>query len=127
GGGNATFSPKTGDLLYTGSSDLILGAIGESVPGSGIVMDGQANLTLPDVNTYTGPTIVNHGTLHVTGSIAGSSGLTVNTSGAFEAGAQQAVKSLTINTGGSAVVSIGTLKVGNNTAAAPLAISSSGA
>jgi autotransporter-associated beta strand protein len=92
----------------------------------GISKTGTATLILPGQNVYTGPTTVNAGTLRVTGSIGSSSGVTVNTGGTFDAAAAQAVNALTVNAGGSAVVSVGTLKVGNNTSATPLVTSGNG-
>jgi hypothetical protein len=58
---------------------------------------------------------VTAGTLRVTGSIAASSGVTVESTATFDAGASQTVKKLTINNGGAGTVSSGVLKIGDNT------------
>jgi len=87
---------------------------------------GTAVLTLSAQNAYSGTTTVSAGTLQVTGSIATSGGVIVNSTGTFDAAAAQSVKALTVNTGGTAIVSAGTLKVGSNTTATPLVISANG-
>ena len=69
--GDPTFSPPSG------TTQTISGVISDgSSPGT-MVLSGGGTLVLSAINTYTGPTTVNSGTLDVTGSIA-SSGLTVN-------------------------------------------------
>jgi autotransporter-associated beta strand protein len=69
--GDPTFSAPSG------TSQTISGVIADgSAPGT-LVVSGGGTLLLSAINTYTGPTIVNSGTLDVTGSIATSS-VTVN-------------------------------------------------
>jgi autotransporter-associated beta strand protein len=125
--GTATFSPKKPGFGATTSigSDLLLGDIGQTVP-SGVTMGGLRTLTLSGTNnTYTGATSVNSGKLVVTGSIANSSGVTVNSTGTFEVPVSQKVQALTVNTGGTTVITTGATKVltvGNNTSATPLAV-----
>lgn len=72
-GGLARFSPKTPDFgaVASAGSDLILNTVGESVPGSGFIMNGLRVLTLTGNSTYTGPTIVSNGTLLLNGNLAG--------------------------------------------------------
>jgi autotransporter-associated beta strand protein len=62
-GGKATFSPGTFGSGWSGTGSLVLGAIGENTPGSGIIMDGQSTLTLKGVNSYTGSMTINSGTV----------------------------------------------------------------
>ncbi len=107
-----TFS---GPLLGSAGGNQSITKIGE-----GVVTIGST------ANTYTGATTVNAGTLRVTGSVNNSSGVTVNSDAVFDAAATQTVKALAINNGGLGKVSAGVLKIGDNTAAAPLTISSSG-
>ncbi len=66
-GGNATLSPTTANYGSTGGGigNLVLGPIGESVAGSGFIVDGQSTVFLNGANTYTGPTAVNRGTLQL--------------------------------------------------------------
>ena len=89
---------------------------------AGLGKGGNGTLTLPAANTYTGPTEIGAGRLRVSGSISGSSGVHAAAGATFEAAAPQQVRSLTIDAGGQAIVSVGTLKVGNGSSATPLAI-----
>ena len=77
----------------------------------GLTLNGTGRLTLTGTDTYTGPTIVNGGTLEIAGSIVSAS--TVNAGGAL-AGAGT-VGNVTVNSGGTlapgAVDTIGTLTV----------------
>ncbi|WP_018266272.1 autotransporter family protein [Methylosinus sp. LW4] len=77
----------------------------------GLTLNGTGRLTLTGADTYTGPTIVNGGTLEIAGSIVSAS--TVNAGGTL-AGAGT-VGNVTVNSGGTlapgAVDSIGTLTV----------------
>ncbi|QPF87188.1 autotransporter domain-containing protein [Bradyrhizobium genosp. L] len=75
GGGNIRLGANTlavgGSNLSTNFSGIISGSGGLSKAGGG-------TLTLTGINTYTGSTAVNGGTLEVDGSIAASSNVTVN-------------------------------------------------
>jgi hypothetical protein len=62
----------------------------------------------------------------VTGSIAASSAVTVNAGASFDAAATQTLIALSINSGGTAKVTAGLLRVGNGAGAAPLAIATGG-
>jgi autotransporter-associated beta strand protein len=99
-GGNATFSPKTAGFGSAASvgSDLSLGNISELSPGSGIVMAGLRTLTLSGTNTYTGPTLLNSGTLALTGSISNSA-IIAFTSNAVLDVSGRGDKTLTLNAG----------------------------
>ncbi|MDT2023905.1 autotransporter-associated beta strand repeat-containing protein [Methylocella sp. CPCC 101449] len=102
--GNGTF--------YLGGKELTVGANNLSTEVSGVIADGgtggytgaslikvgTGKLTLSGINTYTGETKVDDGTLSVNGSIASSSRLTVN-SGATLAG-NGTVGNTVINAGG---------------------------
>jgi len=114
-------SVTTGTNAVTFSGPIL--ASGTNIHGITKIGSGLVVLSSPD-NTYASGTTVNEGTLRVTGSIATSSGVTVNATGTFEAAAKQTVQALTINNGGLAKVTAGVLTVGNNTATAPLTIAS---
>ena len=74
-----------GDVLNNGTfainrSDMFV--FGGVISGTGALQQNGAGMTmLTDTNTYTGATVVNAGALIVNGSIASSSGLTVNPGG----------------------------------------------
>jgi autotransporter-associated beta strand protein len=86
--------------------------------------------TLSATQGYTGATTVNNGTLRVTGSIANSSGVTVNAPTAtFEAASSQTVKTLNVTSGQVKVTRSGpvsVLKIGDNVNPAPLSIGANG-
>lgn len=118
----ALVSPEliTGDATSATFGGTIIGAGSINKQGTGVwTVSGIAN-------TYTGPTTVNAGTLRVTGSIATTPSVTVNTGGTFEAAAVQTLPLLMVNDGGLATVTAGSLKVGDNTISAPLALTGSG-
>lgn len=78
-GGNAIFSPQTPTFNVTGTSELSLGPISESVAGSGFTMDGLSTLRLTGANTYTGPTRIQNGivSLGAAGALPSTTNLTV--------------------------------------------------
>jgi autotransporter-associated beta strand protein len=69
--------------------------------------EGAGAWTLAASNTFTGATTINAGRLHVSGSVAGSSGVSVAGGAVFEAAASQRVKSLVIADGGAGEVTSG--------------------
>jgi autotransporter-associated beta strand protein len=86
-------------FYYLGSNTLVVGSNNLSTEVSGVISDstpcgcpsgpgslakvGSGQLTLSGVNTYSGSTTVDGGFLNVMGSIASSSGTTVNAGGAL--------------------------------------------
>ena len=85
-------------------------------PDGGLAKLGVGTLTLTPNSTYTGPTLVNAGTLVVNGSIGSSAFTVANT--AILAGTGTAGKSLVVNSGGAASPGgsnvLGTLTVAGN-------------
>jgi hypothetical protein len=144
GGGTTTFtgllhSTRIPGISLTGSNfslaDVTVdaGTLSMNVSGTGTIsgpVAGNANLiksgpgvlTLSASNGYTGATTVSDGTLRVGGSVAPSTGVTVNNSATFDAAAVQTVRALTINNTAKAVVSAGSLKIGDGSTANPLSI-----
>ncbi|MBN8974032.1 MAG: autotransporter-associated beta strand repeat-containing protein, partial [Rhizobiales bacterium] len=113
--------------VYLGAKTLVLGGLGmnETIggvirnggefggAGGGLVKTGAGNLVLAGLNTYTGATTVNAGTLSVNGSIASSSLTTVNPGGTL--GGNGTVGDTTIDGGTLAPGnSIGALTVAGN-------------
>jgi fibronectin-binding autotransporter adhesin len=89
-GGNATFIPQPiGNTGFDMPQNIRLGIISENAPGSGIIMNGAAALTLTGANTYTGPTQLRSGTtlLAAGSSIASSSAVTVEAGALLDASA----------------------------------------
>lgn len=81
--GSGTYSIGSGNVLTVGSNNLsteVSGVIDDGCGcGSGSLEKvGTGTLTLSGTNTYTGLTFVNAGTLLVTGSIASSTGVSVD-------------------------------------------------
>jgi autotransporter-associated beta strand protein len=85
--GGGTFSLGNLQLTVGGNnqSTNVTGVIADggshSGTGASLVKVGTGTMILSDVNTYTGATSVNAGTLSVNGSIVSSSGVTVNAGG----------------------------------------------
>lgn len=78
----------TGDPNFTlpsGTTQTLAGVIADGASPGTLNMTGAGTLVLSALNTYTGPTNVNSGTLDITGSIASSS-LTTVANGAFLTG-----------------------------------------
>jgi autotransporter-associated beta strand protein len=114
GTGNVT----NNDSLIFNRSDAI--TVANTISGTGdLKKSGAGSLMLTAVNSYTGATIADTGSLFVQGSIATSSGLTVN-SGAL-LGGHGTLPSTVINAGGtlSPGNSIGTITVAGNLTFAP--------
>ncbi|MGN6311011.1 MAG: autotransporter-associated beta strand repeat-containing protein, partial [Xanthobacteraceae bacterium] len=113
GDGRVSLGAKTLTLGGLGRNDTIGGVIQDGARGSGgnLVKAGAGKLTLSGINTYTGATTVNAGTLSVNGSIASSSLTTV------EAGATLGGN----GTVGNALVNGGTLSPGNSVGALTVA------
>ncbi|MGB6082427.1 MAG: autotransporter-associated beta strand repeat-containing protein, partial [Xanthobacteraceae bacterium] len=80
GDGRLSLGSKMLTLGGLNRNDMIGGIIqdGSNGAGGGLVKTGAGNLVLAGLNTYTGTTTVNAGTLSVNGSIASSSMTTVN-------------------------------------------------
>jgi autotransporter-associated beta strand protein len=98
------------------------GTCGAIAGPGGFTMDGGGSLTLNASNTYTGPTNVKFGILHVSGSIQASSGVGVNTFQVFVTDTPQTVRSLVLSPASTAAVGGSALKVGDGTSASPLTI-----
>ncbi len=117
-GGSAIMS--TGwDLTGSGIPSNVVG-----IPTSafslfnGLIMNGTGMLTLTNANTYTGPTVVNAGTLRVTGALDPASAVTIGSAGTLS-GTGIIGGAVTVNSGGSirlgaaaAVLSSGDLTLG---------------
>jgi autotransporter-associated beta strand protein len=106
------------------STLTISGAI--SGDGNGLTKTGNGTLVLTANNHYTGTTTVNAGTLRVSGSVADSAQIVVNNTATFDAASTQKLAALTVNSGGVATGSGGTLKIGTGANASPLTIAGTG-
>ncbi len=119
GSGRVRLGSKTlvvgGDNLSTTFTGVLQdGGTGGGTGGS-LTKSGTGTLTLAGTNTYTGPTVVDAGTLLVDGSIASSSFLTINSGGS--AGGTGTLPTTIVATGGTLVAggnSVGTLTVNGN-------------
>ncbi len=102
-GGDSIFNVASTSAVLT-VSGVVSGAFGVTKTGAGTLLFGGAD-------TYTGATNINAGTFRVNGSIAPSSGVTVALGASFIAGATQTLASLTINSGGNALILAGGSRV----------------
>ena len=86
-GSNSRIASDAGQLILSGTisnasngSALSVGGAGNTlvtgvIAGNGnLIKDGSGTLTLQGANTYTGTTVANGGTVHVTGSLNGNTG-----------------------------------------------------
>lgn len=80
----------------------ISGAITNTIAGQSLLKDGDGILELSNTgNSYTGQTIVNAGTLLVSGNISSSSAVIVNSGGKFSVGSSVTLSNeITVNSGG---------------------------
>jgi autotransporter-associated beta strand protein len=115
-----TITNDQGRTLYVGGAGTgnITGVIQNGTGTQGIEKRGTGTWNITGVNNaYTGATTVAAGVLNVSGSVASSSGVTVN-GGAYQASAAQTVKALTVNGGVAAVTAPkAALTVGDGTKA----------
>ncbi|MBU8546821.1 MULTISPECIES: autotransporter-associated beta strand repeat-containing protein [Roseomonadaceae] len=108
---------NNGALVFN-RSDAV--TVGNLISGSGtLTQDGPGNLILNAANTYTGATTVQAGRLSVNGSIAASSGVTVEAGGTL--GGTGSLPGVAVRAGGAIAPgnSIGTLTVSGDLALAP--------
>ncbi|MFH1344979.1 MAG: autotransporter domain-containing protein [Pseudomonadota bacterium] len=118
--GGGTFNLGANELTVGGNnlSTSVTGVIADGGGGGGtgakLIKTGTGTMTLLGANIYTGATTVDAGTLRVDGSIAASSGVTVNNGGTLAGGG--AVGNTIVNSGG-------TLLAGNGTAGSSLTVS----
>lgn len=74
------FSPVGGTLAFNHTDDVVFNS---PISGNGtVIKDGSGTTTLGGLLTYTGPTVVTEGTLHVTGT-GGSSAITIEAGARF--------------------------------------------
>jgi autotransporter-associated beta strand protein len=120
--GTLTLDVASGAAI-TGTHNLTIGGAGSvtiadnvNIATGTLTKDGAGVLTLSGVNTYTGATTINDGTLNVSGSTAAGSAVAVNSGGTLGGGGTVG-GAVTINSGGtvSPGTSPGTLTVGSMT------------
>jgi len=112
--GSKTLTVGGNDLSTTVSGVISDGGLSGGVGGS-LVKVGTGTLTLSGIDTYTGANTVDAGALIVNGSVAASSGVTVNSGGTL--GGVGTVSTTTVNAGGTLAPgngNIGTLNVSGN-------------
>ncbi len=118
GDGGTTGSLGSGNVVNNGT--LVVDRSGSvTVPGAisgsgGLTQNGAGNLILTGVNTYTGPTMVNFGTLSVNGSLAPASVVTLAPGATL--GGTGTLGSLTVGSGGTFAPgnSVGTINLAGN-------------
>jgi outer membrane autotransporter protein len=116
GAGNVFLGGKALTVGLNNLSTVFSGVISDGGAGGGgggqLIKTGTGNLTLTNIETYTGATTVNGGTLTVNGSLAASSGVTVNSGGTLAG--TGTVATTTVNSGGTLAPgngNVGTLTV----------------
>ncbi len=75
-GGNRILTANVGSTV-AGTGTIFSGAVGDEGNGYALTKTGTGNLTLGGINTYTGGTTVNAGTLNLTGSVPTNTSLAV--------------------------------------------------
>jgi autotransporter-associated beta strand protein len=84
-GGNREFNVAAGNALTLGTLAAPVGIVNTSIatPG-GIIKSGGGNLVLNGANTYNGDTIIQDGTLTLTGTLSGSANIDVQSTKTFD-------------------------------------------
>ncbi len=111
---NSTGTAKTLTVGTGGGTGSYAGVIANHTSGTGtlaLTKTGSGTETLSGVNTYTGATTINAGTLNVSGSLASGSAVTVNNSGSTFEGTGTIFGSVSIASSG-AILEAGTGSTG---------------